>query len=489
MSTEKNKKIKKVIIFGRTNVGKSTLFNCLTEKRTAIVSDKEGTTRDANIGIVNWQGKNFQLIDTGGIIDTKQLTLTKKEIKNQNKQNDINKNVQQQARDYLKQADLIIFLTDARSGLMPDDKKMILELKKNLPTMDNVLLVINKADNPRLIRDTAEFNKLALNEPIAISATTGSGTGDLLDIIIHRLHLKKTANQKLKDKNLINVCLIGKPNVGKSSLINKIIDLYGEQNQLLNKMIVSPIPHTTREPKDIEITINENTIKFIDTAGISKQGQKKAKKEKRSKAIEKFSIDKSLGALKKSDIALMLIDIKEGLTQQEAKIVEEIIERQISLIIIANKWDLIEEKDVKYFTQEIYRRLPFVQWAPILFTSAQTGEKVQRIIEKILEISEVRKTEINENYLSKFLQKIIKKHLPVKGGGFKHPYIYKLKQIHVNPPRFSVVIGSEDILDKTYIRYIENQIRENFKIIGTPIKIEVVNKRKIHSKRDEEIAE
>lgn len=312
-----------VVIFGRTNVGKSTLFNCLIEKKQALVSKIEGTTRDSNIGQIEWRGVKFELVDTGGIIDLKHLE--NKKIKAQ----DIEAKVQQQARDYLKRADLILFLVDTKIGLMPQDKQMALFLKKAI-RQNKILLLANKADSPKLRSSIAEFNKLNLNEPIPISAANGSGTGDMLDIVVDKIK-RKSKNQidnqpdELKIDNSIKVCILGKPNVGKSSLLNSILGY--------NRVIVSETPHTTREPQNTNIIYKDNKVTLIDTAGISKKGTK-------TKGLEKYGIGKSLSALKKSAIALLVIDISQTITHQDQKLIEEIIERRASFIIIANKWDL-----------------------------------------------------------------------------------------------------------------------------------------------------
>lgn len=465
-----------VVLFGRTNVGKSTLFNCLIERNKAIVSDVHGTTRDSNIGEVEWEGKKFKLIDTGGIMDITNLSLSPKK----NKKDDIDTQVQKQARDFLTRADLILFLVDTKIGLLPQDKEMILALKKIIPDhKKRILLIANKTDNPRLQKETAEFNKLGIGEPLNISATTGSGTGDMLDIIIKKLKITNQKNiqtDKDEKKKIINVCILGKPNVGKSSLVNAML---GEE-----RVIVSPIAHTTREPQDTEITYKKNNINLIDTAGISKQGQKGAKKIKFKKALEKQSIEKTLKILKRSNIALLVLDIKDGLTHQDSKLVEEIVNRNVSLIIIANKWDTVKEKNTKKYTEDIYYHLPFATWAPIQFLSAKTGSKVQKVLDLILEIYEQRTVEIGANPLNKFLAKIIKRHRPVKSRGTKHPHIFELKQETVNPPRFSIRIGAKDTIHFSYLQFIKNRLREKFGFKGTPITIYVDKNKRIHGKHE-----
>src|SRR3989339_331295 len=415
-----------VVLFGRTNVGKSTLFNCLIEQNKAIISDIAGTTRDSNIGTVEWNGKKFKLVDTGGIMNIKNLS--KKKVLT----DDIDTKVQNQAREFLMRADLILFLVDTRTGLLPPDKEMALILKKKISSV--------------LLRDSKPVKK---NE------------------------LKETSIEK---EDCINVCILGKPNVGKSSLINAIL---GEE-----RVIVSATPHTTREPQDTEIIYKNKKINLIDTAGISKQGQRGAKKIKFKKALEKQSIEKTLWILNRSNIALLVLDINEGLTHQDSKLVEEIVNRNISLIIIGNKWDLIKEKNTKKYTENIYYALPFAAWAPIQFLSAKTGNKVQKTLDLILEIYEQRIVKIDANPLNKFLAKIIKKHRPVKARGTKHPHIFELKQETVNPPKFSIRIGAKDTIHFSYLQFIKNRLREKFGFHGTPLTIYVDKNKRIHGKHE-----
>ncbi len=454
MNHLKKEKMPVVVIFGRTNVGKSTLFNCLIEKRQALVSTIEGTTRDSNINQVNWRGQKFNLVDTGGIIDIKNL------IKKKLKSDDLNIKVQKQVCDYLKQADLILFLVDNKTGLLKQDLEMAMVIKKNRSLKNKTILVANKTDNINERPNTAEFNKLALGEPIPVSASNGSGSGDLLDIIMPKINLKKYKENEVEGpEEKIKVCIIGKPNVGKSSLLNAILGY--------ERVMVSPIPHTTREPQNTEITYENNIITLIDTAGISKKGQK-------TKNLEKYGIEKSLKALKKSDLALLVIDINKDITHQDAKLVEEIVEKQVSFIFVANKWDLIEEKNTKNYTKHIYSSLPFATWAPIHFASALTKSKVDKLTSLIVNVSEQRRKKISDSQLSKFLNKIVKIHKPAKGKGTRHPRIYELKQVKSNPPKFEIRIGSKDNLHFSYTRFIENRLREKFGFSGTPLTTKII---------------
>ncbi len=459
-----NKKLPLVVIFGRPNVGKSTLFNCLISKKQALVSPEAGTTRDSNIAEVEWQGAKFEAVDTGGIIDLRHLATKSKE-------DNIDIKVQKQARDYLKRADLILFLVDNKSGLLPQDKTMALFLKKTIKDKNKILLVANKADNIKQRSNTAEFNKLSMNEPIPVSAANGSGTGDLLDIVIKKIPTKKykskTTEPTEEIEEPIKVAIIGQPNVGKSSLLNSIIGY--------ERVIVSKEAHTTREPQDTKITYKDKDITLIDTAGISKRGPK-------SKGLEKHGINKSLAALKKADIALLVLDISQIINHQDLKLVEEIIDRNTSLIIIANKWDLVEEKETKKVTNYIYSRLPFATWAPLHFTSALTGSKVSKIFDVILDIAADRKIALSESQLQKLLARVVKQHKPTKAKGTKRPHIFELKQIKINPPQFTLRIGSKDSLHRSYARFVSNQLRGKYGFLGTPIPIDIIKNKKIHSK-------
>ncbi|MDD4902327.1 MAG: ribosome biogenesis GTPase Der [Patescibacteria group bacterium] len=484
------KKLPLVVIFGRTNVGKSTLFNTLVEKHQAIVSDIAGTTRDSNVNIVRWGGFAFELIDTGGIINPNEETLfdKRKPISTENPprlaglgtppkrgsgkeiktEEEINIKVQKQAVQYLKLADLVLFVVDNKTGILPADRQMINVLRKNLTgeIEKKIMLVANKVDSQAQQADAAEFNKLGLGEPFMISAVTGSGTGDLLDLIAKFLKKKKlSVKEKTEEEEKISVCMLGKPNVGKSSLLNSLLGY--------EKVIVSPIPHTTREPQNTELEYLGKKIILIDTAGISQHAHQ-------AEGLEKYGVEKSLATLRRSDIVLLVLDINEILTHQDAKLVEEIVEAGKSLIIIANKWDLVKERNTKKYTAEIRDHFPFANWAPIQFASAKTGEKVQKIFDLILELEAARKIQLSNSQLAHFLSKIVKIHRPAKGKGTRPPHIYEFKQEGIDPPVFEVRIGPDDNLHFSYTRFIINQLREKYGFNGVPIKIFVSNKPKVH---------
>lgn len=465
-----DEKLPLIVIIGRTNVGKSTLFNRLVEQNQAIISPIENTTRDFNFNILNWRGFDFQLIDTAGVIDTDNLK--RKIDQGLSGLESIDNKVQKQIYELINKADLLFFVVDNKAGILPEDKNIVKFLQKR-NYQDKTILVVNKVDSFKQRTEASQFNKLALGEPFLVSATTGSGSGDLLDVVVNFFKenkLKPLTVKKETKQEKINLCIIGKPNVGKSSLLNSLVGY--------ERVIVSEAPHTTREPQNTELIYKDKIFNIIDTAGISKKGQK-------TKGLEKYGIIKSKQTLKKADIILLVIDINDPMTRQDSRLVEEITELGKSFIIIANKWDLIEDRNTKYWTREINRQFPFIVWAPLLFISAATGEKTKKIFDLVLSIDEARKMKINETTLDRFLKKMIKVHKPSRGHGIKRPRIYSLKQTWVNPPRFEIKIGSQEDLHKSYLRFLENRIRDNFGFMGTPVRVSVKRYKKVHGAKDQ----
>lgn len=452
-----------VAICGRTNVGKSTLFNRLIEKRQALVSDIEGTTRDCNLGLVRWNRKIFRLVDTAGLIDAGFINGRKKIT------TDIDSMSQQQALNYLSEAKLLLFIVDGKAGLTTEDRTLAKALRQHPDYSKKTLLVVNKIDSGKWRTEALAFNKLGLGEPLTLSAQTGAGTGDLLDVVLAKIQAALDDDAEDNKEIAARLCIVGKPNVGKSSLLNALLGY--------ERVIVSDQPHTTRESQDTELEHNDKIIRLIDTAGISRHGHK-------GKGLEKEGIAMSLQSLQRADIALLVLDISEGLTHQDAKMVEEIVERHKSLIIIANKWDKIEIKDQKHWKETVQGKLPFATWAPIIFISAKTGAKVNKILDVALEVAAARKTEISETQLKKFLSRVVKVHLPAKGKGLKAPHIYEIAQKRYNPPAFTVRIGSRDDLHFSYVRFLENRLREQYDFIGTPVRMHVIKNKKKHGVRE-----
>ncbi len=461
MIKEQKENLPLVALCGRTNVGKSTLFNCLTEKRQALVSNVSGTTRDANIGLVEWDNSAFELVDTAGIIDYKNLS---KKFKS----DELEEKVQAQAISYLDKAVLLVFMVDAKAGLMPEDIELARAINKIEKYKKKTILVVNKVDSIRTENESAQFNKLGLGKPFPVSAVSSLGIGDLLDLVVNKLD-KKRKNKKVdktEDDDEVKVCLIGKPNAGKSSLLNSILGY--------ERVVVSPIAHTTRESQDTKLEFKDKKIRLIDTAGISRQGKK-------GKGFEKLGIEKTLSSLERADIALLILDLSEEITHQDLKIIEEINNRRKSLIIIGNKWDMVEDRDTKKWTEFLKGRMPFILWAPIQFISAKTGEKVGKIMDLVLEVAHQRKLVLSPSQTEKFLKNVVKIHKPAKGKGTKPPRIYEFVQEKNNPPLFKLRIGPNDDLHFSYVRFMENRLRERHGFLGTPINIRVTKEKKSHT--------
>lgn len=428
-----------VVLVGRVNVGKSTLFNTLTESKQAIVSRIAGTTRDINEGIVEWDNKSFRLLDAGGIDDSAP-------------QNSIHDAIMRHLKSAQLQADLVLFMVDAKTGPMPEDKIILKKLQKGKKPF---IVVANKADSLKIQQQALEFESfLPQNiELFPVSAATGSGTSELLDRINNEIKNLEAIKKETPD---FKIGLAGRPNVGKSSLLNALVGY--------DKVIVTPKAHTTREPIDVMIEHDNKKLQIVDMAGINK----KAKREE----IEKMSMDKAKEAIKNSDLVLLIIDISEGVKTLDRHIAGIIEKAGASVIIVANKYDLIEkgERDQKKLTEYLHAHLPFITWAPILFVSAKTKIKLKYILPKAVEILEKRNIEITDNAMSRFLKTLIKIRMPQKASGTKIPHIGYVRQVDTAPPTFEVRIGPKDTLAESYMRFIKNSIRSKFGIDGTPIR-------------------
>jgi len=447
-----------VVIIGRINVGKSTLFNRLTEEQKAIVSNIPGTTRDRNFGQVIWRGKVFNLIDSGGVnIDNLknsigQLIKTKKT----KRIDSIEQGIIKQTKQAIKDAKLILFLVDSKDGLLPEDKELAGVIKKlNQP----VILACNKIDSEKYLDKVNEFYKLGLGTPHPVSASSGLGTGDLLDEVVKLLKMRGK-KAKAEDKiAAVKVAIIGKPNVGKSTLINAL------SHQ--QRSIVSPIAQTTREPQDIKIKYKNNHIILIDTAGLKKMSKMKAK------SIEKIASFKTVSTIKKADIVLFVLDVTSRFNKQDKFLAGLTLESKSSIIVVMNKWDLITEQDQKKYFQYFNATFPFLTWAPKILTSAETGLNVRKIYDLILEADKARRIEINDNALDKFIIKLIKRYKPPTSRGKVRSYIHTLKQTKTNPPEFTLVVAKGVSIKDNYIKFLEKQIREKFDYFACPITIKI----------------
>ena len=428
-----------IAIVGRPNVGKSTLFNKLIGERRAIIEDTPGVTRDRIYGEGEWCGKSFVVIDTGGI---------------EPKTNDIIlKQMRLQAEIAIDTADVIIFMCDVRAGLVADDREIAVMLKKSGKP---VVVAVNKADSVGAVPfEFYEFYELGFDkDPIAISSTHGSGTGDLLDAVL--AELPADAGTAEEDDS-IKVAVIGKPNAGKSSLINKLL---GEE-----RLIVSNIAGTTRDAIDTQIECAYGKYTFIDTAGL----RRKARVED---VIEKYSVLRAHMAVERADVCLLVIDATEGITEQDEHIAGIAHEAGKACIIVVNKWDAVEKDNdsVNEFTKKIYNALSYLTYAPILFVSALTGQRLQKLFEHINYVNGQAKLRISTGMLNDMLGDATAKVQPPSDKG-KRLKIYYMTQASVAPPTFVIFANSIELFHFSYQRYIENCLRETFGFRGTPIRI------------------
>lgn len=429
----------KIAIIGRTNVGKSTLFNKLIEKRKSIVSSESNTTRDFIEGSIIWKGSNFNVVDTGGIdIDGK---------------NQEEAEILKQALKVAKEASLIFFIVDAKVGLMPYDEEICLKIKK---INRKIILIINKVDSLRNKREIiTEFSKLGFSKEntFLVSANSGMGTGELLDYAYDNISASKTKNIK----HDISVSIIGKPNVGKSSLLNAIIRD--------ERSIVADRPHTTRESVDSDFIYKNKNFLIVDTAGIRKKSNIKS-------TVEKISVSQSLYAIKNSDVVLFVIDVASEITSQDKKLVSIIKEYKKGLIFIINKWDLIGDKDsntINKYKKYIENNFPGTTWAPILFVSAKENIRISKILDNVISVYENLTRVVDESLLEDILRDIIKKQRPNKNRKFKPLRLKHLRQDSIYPPVFSVLIPKKDILLDSYKNFISKELRDRFDFSGTQV--------------------
>ena len=432
-----------VAIVGKPNVGKSTFFNYVVGQRISIVEDTPGVTRDRVYGETKWRDREFTLVDTAGI---------------EEETNDIIINqMRKQAEIAINIADVIIFLTDIKQGVTAADKDIALLLKKS---KKKIVLVCNKADNfGKESDDIYEFYNLGIGEPMPISAANAKGIGDVLDKIYENLPEK---NSNEDDSEIIKVAVIGKPNVGKSSLINRIL---GEE-----RLIVSNIAGTTRDAIDSYFKNEFGKYKFIDTAGVRR-------KSKIKESIEKFSIMRTLLAIERSDVCLMMIDANEGVTDQDAKIAGEAHEAGKGIIIVINKWDEYEKDTgtLEKYKKAIYEKLSYLSYAPVMFISAKTGQRVDKLFGMINEVAKQNATRVTTSQLNQVINEAIAIVQPPSDKGKKLKIFYGT-QASTKPPTFVIFVNSKDLFHFSYERYLVNQIRKEFGLTGTPIRIIVREK-------------
>jgi GTPase len=436
-------------------------------ERVAIVEDMPGTTRDRIYGDTDWNGREFTLIDTGGLELGSDIPVGQVGLDGQ--PGDIMKRVQAQAQLAIEEADVIVFMVDARSGITAADEEVADMLRR---TQKPVILAANKADNARLRQDAVEFYSLGIGEPIVLSSIQGTGTGDLLDLIVDALPPEEEQTEE-EEEEITRIAIIGRPNVGKSSLLNAFLGF--------QRSIVSEAPGTTRDAIDSEFEYKGKKLVLIDTAGIRRRGRV-------GPGVEKYSVLRAVRAVDRCDVALLLIDASEGLAAQDTHIVGEIQEKTKGVVVIVNKWDLAQAQrreiregneprpDEEIESAERYRKiiaegLKFIPYAPIVFTSAKTGYHVQSLLDTVLNIAEMRYLRVPTARLNEVVREAIRRHNPTVFRG-KVLKIYYATQTRVNPPTFVFFVNDPQALHFSYERYLENQLRMAFSFRGTGIRLQ-----------------
>lgn len=432
-----------VAIVGKPNVGKSTFFNYLIGERKSIVEDTPGVTRDRVYGETNWRGRKFTLIDTGGIEEKSQDVIASQ--------------MRIQAEIAIELSDVVVFMTDVTTGITPIDKEIALMLKR---AKKKVVLVCNKVDDfKKFENDVYEFYNLGFGTPNPVSSANAKGIGDVLDKIYEELP-EETANEQDDDK--IKVAVIGKPNVGKSSLINKIL---GE-----NRLIVSNIAGTTRDAIDSEFENQYGKYMFIDTAGLRRHS-------KVEENIEKYSVLRTSLAVERADVCILMIDANEGVTEQDTKIAGLAHESGKGVIIAINKWDEYEKENgtLEQYTKDVYNKLAYLSYAPIIFISAKTGQRVEKIFNLINEVANNNAFRISTSNLNELLAEAIAMVQPPTDKG-RRLKIFYMTQVGTKPPTFAVFVNSKKLFHFSYERYLVNKLREEYGFKGTPIRMLVREK-------------
>jgi GTPase len=446
-----------VALVGRPNVGKSTLFNRLANERLAVVDDIPGTTRDRLMAETDWNGIAFNIIDTGGI-DPTQIG-GKAQAPLSVGSSDFIDEIRFQAEIAIREADAVLFLTDVENGVTPADTEVAQILRRYQKEIDGeswppVFLVVNKCESQSRRDDVYQFYELGMGDPYPISAKHGIGTGDLLDDLV--ASFKDWADEQEEDDSL-KISIVGKPNVGKSTLLNH---LAGEQ-----RAIVSPIAGTTRDAIDTQITFNGEEITLIDTAGIRRRGRI-------DPGVEKYSVLRSFQAIERSEVALLLIDATTGITAQDTHIAGFVLDAWKSCVVIVNKWDAIEKDTytMQEYTRHVRQELNFLDYVPVLFISAQTGQRIHKVLETALQVQEERVTRLSTSKVNRIIRDALDNHPPPSKAGY-HLKIYYGSQVRTAPPTFLLHVNEPKLAHFTYIRYLENQIRAAHPFIGTPIRI------------------
>ena len=434
-----------VVIVGRPNVGKSTLFNRITNSRRAIVTAVAGTTRDVNALPADWQGTSFNLVDTGGMFGASEDPLHKLVVTH--------------GRRAVETADLLVFVVDGREGLVSGDEEIAAALRTSKAP---VVMVVNKTDDKRARGRAFEFYRLGFEPVVEIAAEHGDGVGDLLDEIIARLPARSDSATRAEATPEIAIAIVGRPNVGKSSLLNRLLRE--------ERSIVSELPGTTRDTVDAVLKWHRRTFRIVDTAGIRRSGR-----VARSGQIEAVSVIVARRAIEQADVAVLVVDSVEGVTDQDAAIAGEADKAGCGIIIAANKWDLMKGRGAdfsKTFDEELRRQLKFLDYAPLIHISATTGERTSKVLEMIDKVSEARKRRVPTSELNRFVAAVTAVHPPASPGRREVRILYAA-QTSVAPPTFVFFTNVATEFHFSYERFLKNRLRESFGLTGTPIRVQV----------------
>jgi len=442
-----------IAIVGRPNVGKSTLFNRISGERLAVVDNIPGTTRDRLFANAEWAGHSFYIVDTGGIDPTRIQKREPLSIASK----DFIPEIKEQAKMAVKDADAVIFLLDAESGLTPADFEIatILRRTRNKESNTPIIVAVNKCDNKARRESVSEFYELGMGEPIAISALHGTSVGDMLDEVFSNIETKTVPTKEVE--SAVKIAIVGRPNVGKSSLLNRLL---GE-----DRVIVSPIPGTTRDAIDTQLTYYNQQITLIDTAGIRRRGRIEP-------GVEKYSVIRAFKAVERADVVLFVLDGAQGVIAQDTHIAGMILEHLKSVIVLVNKWDAVE-KDTHTMTQvtaAVQEELNFLDFVPILFISALSGKNTHKIIPMALRVQEERFHRIPTGELNRIIHQALDYHAPPSKAGKRLKILY-VSQVSVNPPVMLFHVNDRKLVHFSYQRYLENQIRASYPFEGTPIKM------------------
>ena len=445
-----------VALVGRPNVGKSTLFNRLAGEQLAVVHETPGTTRDRLVAQADWRGLAFDVVDTGGIDPTgsgggEPLSLDSADYVPQ---------IRSQAEMAAAEADAVLFLVDGLSGPTSADHEVAEILRRQQRAQSGgaappVLLVVNKCDNAELRAQAVEFYGLGMGDPLPISSLHGTGTGDMLDRLVEALG--RRAQPEGEPDSSVKIAIIGRPNVGKSSLLNRLL---GEE-----RTIVSPIPGTTRDAVDTRLIYQGAPVTLIDTAGIRRRGRIEP-------GVEKYSVLRALRALERADVALLILDATEGVTAQDAHVAGMALDKMKSVVVVINKWDLVvkDSDTLGAFTERVRQGLNFLDFVPVLFISAKTGQRVGQVLPTALRVQEERLRRIPTGALNRLLQEALEAHPPPGHAGKQLKILYA-SQVRTDPPTFLFHVNEPALVHFTYARFLENRIRAEYSFLGTPLRL------------------